>query len=158
MHRLVVLAGLAAAFLVAAAPVGAEPSDGNGNKTVIVFDDTFAIACDGGMLDVHVAGWVGIRLFQGSGNRNLELDVYHAVVTYTNPDGETWTYRDVGPDHLYLDADGDLILTITGRPGDPLGEGSLNGHAVVNLTTDEVVAVHGNQGPVPDDAACAVLG
>jgi hypothetical protein len=158
MRRLIALTCVTAAILVAAAPVGAEPSDGNGNQTVIAFDEAFEIPCDGGLLDVHVGGWVSGRSFQGAGNRNLELAVYHAVITYTNPDGETWTYRDVGPDHFYLDANGDLILTINGRPGNPLGEGSLNGHAVVNLTTGDIVAVRGNQGPLPDDAACEALG
>jgi hypothetical protein len=160
MLRLIALGGALAAIMIAAAPAAAgPPSGGNGNQSVIPIVESYQLACGSESLTVDVNGWVKVRLFNGSGNKNLELDVYHVAVTYTNAAGKRWVYHDVGPDHLYLDSDGNLILTVTGRPGDPTGEGfSLSGHAVINLTTGEVIAVHGNQGESPDVAACNRLG
>ena len=109
----------------------------------------------------HVTGWLKGKEFGGAGHRNVELTVFHFVVTYTNVDGDTFTYRDVGPDRSYVDSDGNFVFTITGRPGDPLSEGfSLRGHVVITVNPDGDVidvSVQGNQGSHPDDAACAAL-
>lgn len=161
-----VLASLAALVLVVAAPVSAgPPADGNGNQEVVPVDAFFPIACNGDVLDVGVTGWLKIREFRGEGNRNIALTIVHLDITFTNPEtGETYTYLDVGPDRSYIDSDGNFVLTITGRPSDPLfpeGGFSLRGHVVLtfDVNTFELldVSVHGNQGPTPDAAACAAL-
>ncbi len=101
---------------------------------------------------------MSFKEFKGDGNRNLEITVVHIDVTY-NFEGDTFIYRDRGPDHLYFNQDGDLILTITGRPGgvfDGVEAVALSGHAVVNLTTGDV-ELHGSVSPNADDQGCAAL-
>ena len=129
------------------------PSDGNGNKVVIPIDETFPVDCGDEELLGSAVGWIQLRLFKGAGNRNLELDVFHTVLTYTNSAGETFTFRDVGPDHYYLDDDGNLIVAISGR-----STGSnVIGHVVINLTTGEVTHVAGKEFGSAEALACEAL-
>jgi hypothetical protein len=161
MRTVIGIAAAAIAMLALAAPVGAgPPADGNGNQFVVVFDDVFPVDCGAaGTIEVHVDGWFKGREFQGGGNRNIELIVYHIVLTYTNGDGATFGYLDVGPDHSSIDKDGNLVLTVTGRPGGTNGS-SLQGHWVFvfdpagNLIS---VTPHGNLGPTSDELACDAL-
>jgi hypothetical protein len=129
------------------------PSDGNGNKLVFPVDETFPVDCGDEELVGNVVGWVQVRLFKGEGNRNLELDVFHTPITYTNSAGETFTFRDVGPDHYYLDHEGNLIVAITGRS---TGSGVI-GHVVLNITTGEVTLVAGKVFGSADALACEAL-
>jgi hypothetical protein len=79
---------------------------------------------------------------------------------FSNSDGESWTWRDRGPDRSYVDSNGDEILTISGRSG-------LNniGHVVLNLATGETLLQAG-QAPFGGelfersdvDFACDTLG
>jgi hypothetical protein len=101
----------------------------------------------------------------GNGNKDVfdfsgGLGVFHLVLTYTNASGDTWVWRDVGPDHWYVDDDGDLIVTITGRStasGTPARDEIVVGHVVLNVTDGVVVSVAGRSlGPV-DDLACDAL-
>lgn len=128
------------------------PSDGNGNKLVFPVDETFPVDCGDEELVGNVVGWIQVRLFK-EGNRNLELDVFHTVITYTNSAGETFTFRDVGPDQYYLDDDGNLIIATTGRS---TGSGVI-GHVVINLTTGEVTLVAGKEFGSADALACEAL-
>ena len=151
----------AIALLVVAAPAGAgAPSDGNGNQFVVVLDEVFPVDCGAaGTIEAHVGGWFKGREFQGGGNRNIELLVFHIVLTYTNEDGATFRYIDVGPDHSSIDKDGNFVLTVTGRPGGT-NDASLQGHWVFvfdpagNLIS---VTPHGNLGPTSDELACDAL-
>jgi hypothetical protein len=102
--------------------------------------------------------WFQFWEFQGNGNRNQEITVWHGDITFTF-EGDTFVYRDRGPDHLYVNQDGDLILTITGRPSsvfDGVEGVALSGHAVTNLDTGDR-ELHGNVSPNWDDQACAAL-
>jgi hypothetical protein len=128
------------------------PADGNGNKEVVQVDEDFTVNCDGGeILDANTSGWFQVRSFNPP-NRNLELAVFHAVISYTNSAGETFTFRDVGPDRLYMD-NGNLIIAITGRS---TGSGVI-GHFVFNISTGEVELVAGIEFGNVDDLACAAL-
>jgi hypothetical protein len=129
------------------------PSDGNGNKLVFPIDETFPVDCGDEELVGSAVGWIQVKLFEGAGNRNLELDVFHTVLTYTNSAGETFTFRDVGPDHYYVDDDGNLVIAITGRS---TGSGVI-GHVVINLTTGEVTHVAGKEFGTAEALACEAL-
>lgn len=162
MKRLIVLlavAGVAALSLTTAA--GAIPNDGNGNKTVIQLDfGPFPLTCDSGdVLMVEGEGWVQERDLKSQ--RNVFKANFLLNSTYTNDDGETWTFRDRGPDRVFI-VDGVPFLAITGRAG---GSGVI-GHVVINLATGDVILQAGNPigegmpGDEPgsvDDAACAAL-
>lgn len=131
------------------------PADGNGNKSVFTVDFTTNVTCPGSgvVLSRHNEGWFQVRTFSGTGNRNVELDVFHIVLTFTNAAGETYVFRDVGPDHYYLNKDGDLIIAITGRS---TGSGVI-GHVVINLDTGETLLVAGNEFGSARALACEAL-
>lgn len=163
MRRSVVFAAVVALFTVAVAPVAVgAPGNSNGVMEVSIFDDPFELDCDGdGATDVWGVeeGFVKFKEFQGEGNKNLEITIFHLNIAYTNAEGDTWVWRDRGPDHLYVDGNGDLILTVTGRSG-----ANNIGHVVANLSTGELVRQAG-QAPFggeffekfSDDYACEVL-
>jgi hypothetical protein len=127
------------------------PSTGNGHKLVIQIDEPGpAVLCDGGAtLDAHVQGWIQVRLFDHG--PNLELDVFHIVLRFTNAAGRTYTFRDVGPDHFYL-KDGNVFVASSGRIS-----GGLIGRIVTNLTTGETVFIAGKQFAGVESLACAAL-
>lgn len=136
------------------------PADGNGNKFVDAFDFTEIVTCGGGeIITQNFAGWAQGRLFGPPNNRNVRLDIFHAVITHTNADGDTFVWRDVGPDHYYVDND-NLFVTISGRS---TASGNINrneivvGHVVLNLTTREVVFLAGNEYGTLVDLACGEL-
>lgn len=129
------------------------PASGNGNKEVFTISNNTVISCPNGeTLHRNFDGWVQVRTFTGSGNPNVELDVWHLIRTYTNSEGETYVFNDVGPDRYYLDEDGNLILEVSGRSG-----GGFIGHLVLNLTTGEVELRVGREFGSPGDLACDAL-
>lgn len=132
---------------------GSTPADGNGNKFVFAIDENLPVDCGSDVLNLHAEGWAQFKLFTGAGNRNIELDVWHIVLTYSNSAGETWVHRDVGPDHWYFDQDGNLIVSITGRST----WSGVIGHVVFNFTTGEAELVAGNAFGNVDAVACAAL-
>jgi hypothetical protein len=120
---------------------------------VFSIDETFPVDCGDEELVGNEVGWFQIRLFTQPGNRHVELDVFHLVVTFTNSAGETFTFRDVGPDSYYLDDAGNLIIATTGRS---TGSGVI-GHVVINLTTGEVTLVAGKEFGSAEALACEAL-
>ena len=131
MRSLLGVSLAAIAMLVAVAPAtGGAPADGNGNQFVVVVDDALPVDCGAaGTIEVHAVGWFKGRTFQGTGNTNLELTVFHVVATYSNAAGDTFRYVDVGPDKASIDKDGNFVFTVTGRPAFTNGA-SLRGHWV----------------------------
>jgi hypothetical protein len=129
------------------------PATGNGHKFVLPIDeDGDPVNCGAGaVLDVHFGGWIQFRVFDEPIKRNVELDVFHVVSTFTNTAGETYVFRDVGPDHYYLE-DGNLIVASSGRLG-----GGLIGHIVTNLTTGETEFIAGKEFAGAEALACAAL-
>ena len=136
------------------------PADGNGNKLVIPIDVSFPVSCGTQTISFNLKAWVQLRTFDQPNNRNVELDVFHGVLTYTNTAGQTFVWHDVGPDHYYLDKNGDLILTVTG-PSTASGNLERNqtvvGHVRMNLTTQEVEFVAGKRVGNIDELACDAL-
>jgi hypothetical protein len=119
----------------------------------LIDEDAPAIDCgDGEFLDLHFSGWIQFRVFEEPFKRNVELDVFHVIGTYTNAAGETFVFRDVGPDHYYLE-DGNFIVEASGRQG---GRGLL-GHIVINITTGETELVAGKEFVGADALACEAL-
>ena len=155
-------------FAMLVAPVVlAVPSNGNGNKFVGYYEEfDIPIDCDGDTvadLTLDIVGWSQGRAFTQDGNKNAELTVFHFDLTYTNADGETWIWRDRGPDRLYFvtneDGVAELHIAISGRSGY-----NIVGHAVLNLDTWEFVVIAGQHpfggeifGPTSDDFACEIL-
>ena len=132
------------------------PADGNGGKIVIPIDEQFpdfATCPNGATLSLHAVGWVQVHVLNEPNNRNLELDGLQLVLTYSNAAGQTFVWREIGPDHFYIDDNGDLIHTISGRDG---FDGVI-GHFVINETTGEVTFIAGNQTGTRDDRACGAL-
>ena len=131
------------------------PATGNGHKLVIPIDEDEAnIDCGGGdILELHIQGWIQVRTFPQVSKHNVETEMFHLVLTYTNTAGNTFTFQDAGPDHTYIDKNGDLIVASSGRLN-----GGLIGHIVTNETTGEVQLVAGKEFAGGSDAlACEAL-
>jgi hypothetical protein len=129
------------------------PANGNGNMAVDSFDEYWDLDCGAGkILNIHLTGWAQFKVFNAE-NRQTELDVWHISLAYSNSSGETFVWKDRGPDHYYVDANGDVIMTVTGRSSYT----GVVGHVVYNLSTGEIELVAGNDyGPI-DDLACESL-
>ena len=154
-------------FALATSVAAAGPADGNGKKRVFnisALDLPVDCNMDGTAdLSADVVGWIQGKDFQGNGNRNIQLTVFHLDIIYTNAAGEMWTWRDRGPDRLYFieDEGGNphLIVTVQGRSGI-----NIIGHVVIDLTTGEVLLEAGRHPfggelfeATSDDYACEVL-
>ena len=133
--------------------LAATPADGNSNKLVIPFDFNLPVDCGSDMLDVHVTGWAQIREFGQPNNRNVELAVFHQIGTFTNSGGETFVFRETGPDRIYFNQDGDPVIATIGRTS----FGGVFGHVVINLITWEVEFMAGNAFGSVDALACEAL-
>lgn len=150
---------------IAASPSTAQtvagvPADGNGNKFVGYWEATWPVSCGGATITGSYEGWGQFRSFGPPKNRNVELGVFHLVFTYMNSDGERWVWRDVGPDRSYVDDNGDLIVTVTGRStasGTPDRDEIVVGHVVLNATTGVVEFIAGRPLGAVDDLACSEL-
>ena len=128
------------------------PADGNGNTQVFVIDINDEVSCGNQTLARNVGGWIQVRLFDQAGNRNVEQDVFHLLITFTNSSGESFVWSQVGPDRYWVE-DGNLMVAITGHGGPGGHIGTLR----VNLTTDEVVFSAGPDFGRARDQACAAL-
>ena len=156
MRRLVILSAVMAMMFGVIPAAMAGPSS-NQNKDVfpIVFDAPDAVDCgDGSFLDVSVDGWVQVMVYNDT-NKHIDRAIFHVEAVFTNSAGDTFRYIDVGPDKFYMDKDGNLVHTVTGRPAD-VGGFALSGHMV--LVNDEVVSVSGNVSPTDADQACDAIG
>lgn len=157
-----IIVGVATVTLMGAPAALAAPDDGEGNKFVDVVENVgIPVDCDeDGTADL----WLDeIGFVQGRGfseeNRNVVLIVFHLDLTFTNADGDTWVWRDRGPDRAYVDEDGDFILAVNGRSG------SNNiGRYLFNFSTFEVEQQAGRApfggepfGQSPFDEACRQL-
>ncbi|MEN8238618.1 MAG: hypothetical protein ABFR53_05380 [Actinomycetota bacterium] len=166
MRRWVVVVTVAALVLTVFAPAAmAVPAAGNEDKLFVEeFYAEYEWDCgDGVYLDAVWSGWMKGRVFAETSN-SIELLVWHTDTVFTNESGDTWVWKDRGPDHVMIknNADGvpTVYVTVTGRS-------ALNiiGHMVINAETGEIEFVAGQQ-PFggepfeywPEDLACEVLG
>jgi hypothetical protein len=129
----------------------AEMAAGASPITVFPIDITDQVTCDNGTsLTRSEVGRIQIHSFTQGNSGILELDSFHIDITFTNASGQTYTWRDVGPDKLSIQ-NGQLVLTITGRAGGHVG----------TFTIDPVTgAVLFSAGPdlgSPTTLACAAL-
>jgi hypothetical protein len=130
------------------------PADGNGNRLVFPVDEPFTLDCGAEDLTGTATGWISVRVFPQPKNRNVELDNFHVVLTYQNSAGETYTFVEAGPAHVWFDFDTQqFFVALIGRSA---GSGLL-GRLVVNLDTGEVVFFAGNPVGPSDDTACETL-
>lgn len=129
------------------------PSDGNGNKLVLTFEDNFSADCPAGdVLDGHLEGWVQVRTSDQPDNPNVRLEVFHALITFSNAAGETYVFHDVGPNHYYVQ-NGILFIAISGH-----SSGGVIGRVVLNLDTGETVEFSaGHEFGSPIALACEAL-
>jgi len=136
------------------------PADGNGNKYVESDDFTFDIECSTGqILNVHYVYWFQFKVFGEPNNRNIDLAVFHLVLTYTNGNGDKFVWHDVGPDHYYMVGD-EIFVSITGRStaSGNIDRTDINvGHVVLNETTGELVFEAGRNLGNIDELACSEL-
>ena len=121
-----------------------SPADGDGNKRVFEWDDYYEgfVDCGGGVyLDLHDNGFAQRTPASGTTDKGRKKWVWHINLTYINPvTGKSFTVHDVGPDKWYVDKDGNVIHTITGRS--VTGSGVI-GHVVLDDETDEILSVSG---------------
>lgn len=103
---------------------------GNANKVVSPIHIEFPEVCpDGTPLDVSIDGWIQTKVFTPN-SKNIQLNVFHNTWTFTNPSDQTFVFREVGPDRLYMQ-DGKLFVAVVGRV--PFGH---IGRLVFDLSTD----------------------
>lgn len=165
MRRLIIVLTLVALAMTVLVPAaGAAPASGNEDKMFVdELYEEFTVDCGGGvLLDGVWSGWVKGRMFSEK-SQSIDLWVWHSDTVFTNEAGDTWVWKDRGPDHYMVkkNADGELTVywTVTGRS-------MLNiiGHMVINLDTQEIEFVAGRQ-PFggepfeywPEDVACEIL-
>ena len=120
------------------------------SKDVVLVDDDFRIRCPGGdILEGHLGGFFQVM---GESGGNLALNIFHLVFTFTNEEGETFVFNDVGPDRVYV-KNGEIFIAITGRSTAT----GIIGHVVQNLTTGETVLEAGKEFAPLEEQACEAL-
>jgi hypothetical protein len=139
-------------FCVISGLVLAAPQ-GNDNKFVFEWEESWPVDCDwDGTPDLwaDMTGWFQGKYFKGK-SKNVELNIFHLDTLYTNDSGETWVWRDRGPDRYYYLSNDDGIpefhVALTGRSG-----WNIIGHVVWNLDTDEFELVAGQHPFGGDDS------
>ena len=164
MRRLLVLA---IAVLLVAASAGAAvaaPVAGSADQWVEEFSVAWVVECeDESFLVAEETGWVKGKWFSEKNKQGM-LIIWQSDIVYTNRSGDTWLWRERGPDKLFFDKkSGVAYLTVAGRS-------ILNsiGHLVIKLDTGEVELAAGQQpfdGEQPDldfiaidNHACSMLG
>jgi hypothetical protein len=127
------------------------PATGHGNKEVIPIDVALpSVDCGGGkVLQEHANGWLQVRVFDQP--KNVELDVFHSVITFTNSAGETFRLTDVGPDRVYFDGE-NLVVALMGR----IASENFIGRLVFNANTGEVEFAAGKDNDI-NALACQAL-
>ena len=123
---------------------------------MIPMEESVDIACNGDTIHRDLDGWVQVNRFGPANNRNVEVARFHSVFSYSNDDGDTWGFREVGVGHVFFPGD-EPHVRVSGRSfSTPFGGPAVFGQFVLKLSTGEV-AVTGHVFGVVDDAACAAL-
>lgn len=118
------------------------PFGSHGRKEVGPVEFDWPENCGGEEVVFHYRGWYQAQNVAGQPHNN-DLTIYHIEVSYTNPEGvDTVVWRDVGPDHLYYNRNGDLMWSVTGRSTATY----VNGHVVFNVTQGEIEVQNAGRG------------
>ena len=127
------------------------PATGHGNKQVIPIDvEEPNVDCGGGqILEEHVEGWLQVHVFDQP--KNVVLEVFHSVVTFTNSAGDTFRVPDVGPDRVYFDGE-NLVVAVMGR----IASEKFIGRLVFNADTGELLFAAGRNNDI-NALACQAL-
>ena len=96
-RRLILAVAVLMAIATLAPAASAAPKEGPTNRGEVVHIHVEGIPIPCG-LTLDVDGWFRDMGFKGDGNRNLFLTVFHIDSVYTNAEGDTWAFRDRGPD------------------------------------------------------------
>lgn len=141
----VVLIGLIGAVPIASA--GGPPED----HVTIIGPTVDEIDCDGEPITRTATGW-----FSGPAGLG-DPATYHLTWTYSNVEGQAWTYVDTGVIRLF-ERDGALYVSVSGRSVNvgPDGTGWV-GHWESNTVTNEVRRAGLGVGEI-DQLACGLLG
>jgi hypothetical protein len=120
-------------------------------NTVFPVDVTSQVTCaNGTSLNQEEVGRIQMHTFSQGNSNILEMDSFHVVITFTNAAGQSYTWRDVGPDKISMQ-DGKLVLTVTGRAGGMLGT------FTIDPFTGTVLFSSGPALGSPVTTACAAL-
>jgi hypothetical protein len=119
-------------------------------------DAAFIGAICGYPITVSTEATVTVHVFTDrNGDFKLEIDKYSIRETFTNPTtGESVTLHDVGPDIIWVNRDGDVMLAQVGRS--LTGSGFI-GRVVTNLDTGVIVHVAGTFVGTLEDQICVPL-
>ena len=146
MRRLAILVGTVAMLSIAPVASAAPPED-----RVFIIDEGGEVECVGGSLTFTVTGWVN-----GDFDTDPPTFNYHLKHVFSNADGESWTYIDVGRAGSF-ERGGILYLSLSGRS---INVGPDNsswiGHWVLNTETGEASRVGRGLGYI-EDIACSML-
>lgn len=142
-------------FLAVAAVVA--PGATAGKPTIERFDfnesfaDEFLTEACGVPVTTHLQGHVIVRTFSGEVTGPAEIRTLNIALTASAGDN-TYSFRDVGADHVQVQRDGTAILMIIGQI--PFG---FTGVLKINLTTGEAIHEphHSLEGRIEE--ACAAL-
>ena len=120
------------------------PADGNGHKRIFEWDDYYEdwVDCGGGVyLDLHDSGFAQRTPPSGWSDNDRKKWVWHVELEYINPaTGRSFKVHDVVPDKWYVDKDGNVIHTITGRS---VTGSEVIGHVVLDDETGDILSVSG---------------
>ena len=78
------------------------------------------------------------------------MDIFHTTFTYTNANGDSFVWRDVGPAKFTMEGE-DIVIQLSGRQGGHIGT------IRVVSGTGEVIFSAGQDLGTPDAQACAAL-
>jgi hypothetical protein len=146
-------------ILVAAPTLGAKPSReviDIGTPADEAADAAFISELCGFPITVDTEATVTVHIFtSGQGEFTREIDKYIIRETFTNPaTGESVTLHDVGPDIVWINRDGEVMLAQIGRS--LTGSGYI-GRVVTNLDTGETVLVAGKNAGTLEEQICVPL-
>jgi hypothetical protein len=154
------LAAVALSAMLVAPAMAAKP-----DADTIDLDDPFleaGLAADisdacGTEMAVDAEGQLRIKVFSDrQGDFKREIDKWFIRIQVWNvATDESVLIRDVGPDIIWINKDGDLLVAITGRS---LTGSGVIGRTVINISTGELVSQSGMEVGDFIDNVCAAIG
>ena len=114
-------APLSPAGTMATVKLDAPLASPSGNKTMYPIGASNQMTCTNGVVLTQTeSGTIQVHNAANGNGPNLELDTFQMIITFTNADGASVVYRDVGVNRL-ISQDGKLVVKVSGRSGDHIG-------------------------------------